>query len=73
MYELANRIKDALRNSPTIPDVNDTVRHFASDVLRMEKSGDKYEKALAIQIKNLAAYRRMIIREENRSGKEKQF
>jgi len=58
---LATKIKDALRNSPTIADVNYTARHFAADVRDMERSGDPHLKTMAIQIKNLAAYRRMVI------------
>lgn len=53
-------IKGALRRSTTIQEVNATVRHFALHVVEMERKGGEW-KVQAIQIKNLARYRRLCL------------
>jgi hypothetical protein len=51
------QIKQALIDSPTIGDVNHTAKHFGRHVALLEREGGD-ARTMAIQIKNLAAYRR---------------
>lgn len=52
-----HQIKKALIASPTVADVNDTARHFGQHVKTLEDWGQD-ARTMAIQIKNLASYRR---------------
>lgn len=61
---IVTEIKDALNAAPTIADVNDVVRHFAANVAALEQSETPEHRTMAIQIKNLAQYRRQTIRQE---------
>jgi hypothetical protein len=56
-------IKDALRQAATIQDVNHIARHYATQVRDLDRSRKQENKTMAIQIRNLAAYRRPAIRE----------
>jgi len=49
-------IKTALCRCPTVADVNDTVRHYAHDVLALERSRSQHNRVMATQIKHLAKY-----------------
>lgn len=51
---IVDEIKDALRAAPDIASVNATVRHFAKNVLAMERSRVELDRDMAAQIKNLA-------------------
>ena len=56
------QIKDAIRAAPTVADINDTARHFGWHVERLKREGGA-ARTMAIQIQNLAAYRRQQIQE----------
>ena len=58
---MAETIKGHLRSAATILEVNATAVHFARAYTILSKSRRRDEKTLAIQIKNLAAYRRLCI------------
>jgi hypothetical protein len=53
-------IKQALRDCPKIADVNDTARHFGRHVAILDQEGGDARTA-AIEIKNLASYRRWLM------------
>lgn len=55
-------ILQAFRDSPTVGDVNSTVKHFARHVAILDKAGGK-ARTEAIIIRNLAGYRRWQIGE----------
>lgn len=57
-----DRIKAKLRAARTVADVNAIATHHAGQVKAMLESTDRDERAQGIQIRNLAAYRRAIIR-----------
>jgi hypothetical protein len=50
-------IKDALRKAPTMADVNDAAKHFGAQVAMLDRAGGD-AKTMAIQIRNLARFRR---------------
>lgn len=60
---IVDEIKSALYRAPDIASVNATAVHYKADVLALEQSHDPTNHVFAIQIKNLAAYRRLCIRE----------
>ena len=62
-WRVIHRIKDHIRTARTVPDVNAAAVHYARFVVILSKSRRKWEKTMAEQIKNLAAYRRKCIRE----------
>lgn len=65
MTPLVEEIKDALRACRKVPEVNACVLHYAADVAALEAFPDRDLRTMAIQIKNLAAWkRREIIRGE---------
>lgn len=55
-------IKTALCRSETFAEVNNTAQHFARHVRELQNSKDRDQRTMAIQIKNLAGYRRHCIR-----------
>lgn len=52
-----HQIKEAIRNSQTVGDVNFTAQHFGQHVAILDRAGGM-ARSMAIQIKNLAKYRR---------------
>ena len=54
-------IKDALRACKTAPDVDRTAQHYGPAVKVLDNSPDRTDRTMAIQIRNLAAYRRKLI------------
>lgn len=56
----AEQIKDALRSCTSVPSVNECAKQFAKDVARLT-AGTQDDKTMAIQIKNLASYRRKML------------
>jgi len=52
-----HQIKQALRDSPTIGDVNHTAQHFGRQVAILDRAGGD-ARTMAIHIRNLAKYRR---------------
>jgi len=60
----ADEVKDALRACESIQSVNACAVQYAQSVVRMQK-GSRVDKIMAIQIKNLAAYRRKMLREHD--------
>lgn len=61
-----DRIKDACACN-SVPEVNATARHFAAEVSELESQGGDM-RTMAIQIKNLAAWKRAdILRKEQRA------
>ena len=52
-----HQIKQALRDSPTVGDVNHAAKHYGRHVAILDGAGTE-ARAMAIQIKNLASYRR---------------
>lgn len=52
-----HQIKQALRDSPKVADVNDTARHFGRHVAILAREGGE-ARTMAIQIRNLVRYRR---------------
>lgn len=54
------QIKQALRDSQTVGDVNHTAKHFGRHVAILEREGGD-ARAMAIQIKNLASYQRLLL------------
>lgn len=61
MTEEVERIKAALRRCRSIQAVNLTARHYAGAVADLARQGGDMA-VMAIQIRNLAAYRRLCIR-----------
>jgi len=59
---IVDEIKSALYRAPDAASVNATAVHYKKDVLALERSDDPEKRVMAIQIKNLAAYRRLCIR-----------
>lgn len=57
-----HQIKQALRDSPTVGDVNHTAKHYGRHVAILEREGGD-ARTMAIQIKNLASYQRNLIGE----------
>lgn len=57
-------IKDALRQAPDLASVNATATRFAKEVRALEQSNDQDHRTMAIQIKNLATFRRRAIKQE---------
>lgn len=55
-------ILDAIRACPTVADVNSVAVHYGSHVAIMMRSGG-YVRAIGLNIKNLAAYKRQEIGE----------
>ena len=53
---------DTIRAAPTVADINDTAWHFGWHVERLKREGGA-ARTMAIQIQNLAAYRRQQIQE----------
>ena len=51
------RIKEDIRACPTVADVNNTAKHYAEHVAVLDRAGGG-ARTMAIQIRNLAAYRR---------------
>lgn len=68
MSEIAEEIKEHLRNATTVADVNTCAVHYAKQVVDLSKSRKAEDRVLAIQIKNLASYRRWCITEDERTG-----
>jgi|GEM_PF-4396433 len=52
-----DQIMQALRDSPTVADVNHTARHYGQQVALLDQAGGD-ARTMAIQIRNLAKYRR---------------
>lgn len=64
-----DEIKDALRDAPDIASVNATATHYAREVRVLEQSSEQEHRTMAIQIKNLARYRRTAIAQDQRRGR----
>lgn len=67
MTPLVDRIKEELRGCTKVPEVNDCARHYAADVAKLAADPDPDLRVMAIQIRNLAAWKRKDIlnREES--------
>ncbi|KQI67977.1 hypothetical protein AN189_12930 [Loktanella sp. 3ANDIMAR09] len=63
---IVDDIKSALNRCNSVAEVNATARHFAKDVRDLELSPKETDRTMAIQIRNLAAYRRKMISEGGR-------
>jgi len=59
---IVDEIKDALRRCERVMDVNACARHYAVDVSRLQRAKDPEKRVMAIQIKNLASYKRKMLR-----------
>ena len=56
-----NPVLDAFRACKTLTEVNTTAVHYAKFVVKLDK-GCEVDRTMAIWIKNLAKYQRMILR-----------
>lgn len=61
MTPAVEAIKDAFRAAETIDDVNAAAFRNADAVKALAASKDRDKRVMAIQIKNLAAYRRIVL------------
>lgn len=59
---IVDEIKDALRRCARVMDVNACARHYALDVAKLQRAKDPDKRVMAIQIKNLAKYKRKMLR-----------
>lgn len=67
MTPKVEEIKDALRNCTKVPEVNSCARHYAQDVAALSGDPDPDLRVMAIQIRNLAAWKRQEILKRDRS------